>query len=266
MRNRSINIALIDIVAASKHYSLPALLGWQNIRQRYKRSALGPFWLTISMGIMIGTIGFLFAQIFKTTLDEFFPFLTIGIILWVFFSSIINEGCNGFIAAEGIIKQLQLPYFVHILSLIWRNVIILGHNIIIFPLVLILLGKPLHLVALLSIPGFALALINLTWIALFLATICTRYRDFPQIIASVLQVMFYLTPIMWLPALLPSERHYYFLEFNLLYHLIEIIRAPLLGHAPTLTNWTVSIILALFGWSMTLLIYSRYKNRIAYWV
>ena len=266
MENSSTISALSDIAAASKHYSLLGILGWQDIRQRYRRSALGPFWLTISMGIMIGSIGFVFGQIFNTPLKEFLPFLSIGIILWGFFSSIITEGCTGFIAAEGIIKQLPLPLFVHILRMIWRNILILGHNILIFPIVLLVVGKPLSWIALISIPGFFLALINFTSIALALAIICTRYRDFSQIIASMLQVLFYLTPIMWMPTLLPKKQSFYFLGLNPLYHLLEIVRAPLLSQLPTLTNWVVSLTLALTGWSITLIIYSRYKRRIAYWL
>lgn len=183
-----------------------------------------------------------------------------------FFSSIVTEGCTGFIVAEGIIKQLPLPLFIHILRMIWRNILILGHNILIFPLVLLAVGKPMYWVALLSIPGFLVALVNLTWVALLLATICTRYRDFAQMVTSLLQVVFYLTPIMWMPSLLPAGRSYYFLQYNPVYHLLEIVRAPLLGYAPSSTSWFVSIILALLGWGLTLKIYSRYKRRIAYWL
>jgi lipopolysaccharide transport system permease protein len=65
MRNDSVSIALSDIIAATRRYALVGMLGWQDVRQRYRRSALGPFWLTISMGVMIGTIGVVFGQIFK---------------------------------------------------------------------------------------------------------------------------------------------------------------------------------------------------------
>ncbi len=266
MGNGSITTALSDIAAASKCYSLLGMLGWQDIRQRYRRSTLGPFWLTISMGVMIGTIGVVFGQIFNSPLREFLPFLAIGIILWNFIAATVTEGCTGFIAAEGIIKQLPLPLFVHILRMIWRNVLILAHNLVIFPLILLVVGKPLHWIALLSIPGFLLAIINLTWVALILAIICTRYRDFSQIIGSLLQVVFYITPIMWMPTLLPQKRSFYLLDINPAYHLLEIVRAPLLGEVPALTNWLVTIILALVGWGIALVIYSRYKRRIAYWL
>ncbi|WP_259740509.1 ABC transporter permease [Pseudomonas moraviensis] len=266
MRNGSVSIALSDIVAATKRYALVGMLGWQDVRQRYRRSALGPFWLTISMGVMIGTIGVVFGQIFNSPIHEFLPFLAIGMILWSFMSTVITEGCTGFIAAEGIIKQLPIPLFTHILRMIWRNILILGHNIVIFPLVLLAVGKPITWLAFISIPGFFLALLNLTWIALLLGVLCARYRDLPQIVGSLLQVVFYLTPIMWMPNLLPQRAGLYLLDLNPVYHIMSVVRSPLIGQLPTATNWWVSVGMAVVGWVVALAIYGRYKRRIAYWL
>lgn len=266
MRNSSVIIALSDIAAATRRYSLAGMLGWQDVRQRYRRSAVGPFWLTISMGVMIGTIGVVFGQIFNAPMTEFLPFLAVGMILWGFISSIVTEGCTGFIAAEGIIKQLPIPLFVHILRMIWRNILILAHNIVIFPIVLIAVGKSLSLTAFISIPGFFLVVVNLTWIALILGVFCTRYRDLAQIVGSLLQIIFYLTPIMWMPSLLPQRAGLYLLDLNPAYHLLEIVRSPLLGQLPTLMNWEVSLGLAAIGWVITLAVYGRYKRRIPYWL
>jgi ABC-type polysaccharide/polyol phosphate export permease len=266
MRNSSLIIALSDIAAATRRYSLVGMLGWQDVRQRYRRSAVGPFWLTISMGVMIGTIGLVFGQIFNSPMTEYLPFLAAGMILWGFISSIVTEGCTCFIAAEGIIRQLPIPLFVHILRMIWRNVLILGHNIVIFPIVLLAVEKPLSLTALISIPGFFLVVVNLTWIALILGVICARYRDLAQIVGSLLQVIFYLTPVMWMPSLLPQRTGLYLLNLNPVYHLFEIVRSPLFGQMPTAMNWEVSLSLAVIGWVMTLAVYGRYKRRIAYWL
>ncbi len=266
MQKNSFSVAFHDVKKSLLRYPLVRMLGWQDLRQRYRRSALGPFWLTISMGVMIGTIGVVFGQIFKAPMGEFLPFLAVGMILWTFMSTVISEGCSGFIAAEGIIKQLPIPLFVHILRLIWRNILILAHNIVIFPLVLIAVAKPLSMVALISIPGLFLLVLNLTWIALVLGVLCTRYRDLPQIITSVLQVIFYLTPIMWMPNLLPERSAQYFLNLNPVFHLLEIVRAPLVGAVPTMMNWEVSIGLAVVGWIFAFFVYGRYKSRIAYWL
>jgi lipopolysaccharide transport system permease protein len=150
--------------------------------------------------------------------------------------------------------------------MIWRNVLILGHNLMIIPLVFLAVGKSLSVVAFISIPGFVLAVINLAWVALILAILCARYRDLPQIVGSVLQVFFYLTPIMWMPSLLPQRAGLYLLDLNPIFHLLEIVRAPLLGQLPNMTSWMVSSSLALIGWGLTLAIYGRYKRRIAYWL
>jgi ABC-type polysaccharide/polyol phosphate export permease len=266
MRKSSTVSAVSDITAATRRYSLVGMLGWQDVRQRYRRSALGPLWLTISMGVMIGTIGIVFGTIFKSPMKEFLPFIAIGIILWGFISTVITEGCQGFIAAEGIIKPLPSPLFVHILRMMWRNILILGHNVVIFPIILIAVGKPLHITAFLAIPGFLLLLANLTWIALILSVVCARYRDLAQIVTSALQVVFYVTPIMWMPKNLPKEASLYLLDINPVYHLLEIVRAPLLGDMPYAINWEVSLALAIVGWAVAIAVYDRYKRRIAYWL
>jgi lipopolysaccharide transport system permease protein len=215
---------------------------------------------------MIGTIGVVFGQIFKSPMTEFLPFLAAGMILWTFVSSVLTEGCTGFISAEGIIKQLPLPLFVHILRMIWRNILILAHNMVILPIVFLVMGKAPSALALISVPGFLLVVVNLTWAALILAILCARYRDLPQIVTSILQVAFYLTPILWMPKLLPERAGMYLLDLNPFYHLFEIMRAPLLGELPSATSWGVSLSLAIAGWTLALSLYARFKGRIAYWL
>ena len=260
------NSAVQDILLAIRRADLAGTLGWQDIKQRYRRSKLGPIWLTISMGVMICALGLVFGGIFETPMQDFLPFLAIGIVLWTFILSVIGEGCTTFISSEAVIKQLPLPLFLHVMRVIWRNIVILGHNLVIVPLLFLIFLKPLGVVSLLAIPGFIFSTLTLTWVALLAGILCTRYRDLTQIIASVLQIVFYLTPIIWMPSML-SERHgYVYLDINPLYHLIEVIRAPLLGSAPTITSWVVSIGMALIGWILTISVYGKYKNRISYWL
>ena len=264
---KSLQISYTDISNSLKQFHLAALLGWQDVRQRYRRSVLGPFWLTVSMGVMIGTIGVVFGQIFNSPMQDFLPFLSIGLVLWNFISNTLTEGCVGFISSEAIIKQLPIPLFIHILRLIWRNIIIMTHNIVIFPIVLIIYHKEISWIPLISIPGFFLLLLNLIWMVLFLSVLCARYRDLPQIVTSLLLVMFYLTPIMWMPSLLPQQNtNVKLLILNPFFHLMEIVKAPLLGNLPSILNWKVSIMLGVFGWLVTMFMYGHYKRRIAYWL
>lgn len=257
---------LSDVAAAMRRLSLGCLLGGQDIRQRYRRSALGPFWLTLSMGVMIGTMGVVFGRIFKSPLDEFFPYLSIGLIIWSYISSVVNEGCLAFTSADSIIKQLPIPLFVHVIRVIWRATIILFHNILILPVVLLVSGRPITLSVFLAIPGLALIILNLAWISLLLATICARYRDLPQIVNSIQQVAFYVTPIMWMPRLLEGRAEFYLISINPVYHLIEVVRSPLLGNLPTATSWVFLSLIAIVGWGVTLVFYGCYRARIAYWI
>ena len=246
--------------------SLVGTLGLHDIRGRYRRSVIGPFWLTISMGVMIASIGVVFGQIFNSPMDEYLPFLAAGIILWAFITGTINEGCTGFIDAEGMIKQLPIPLLVYILRVLWRNLLILAHNILILPLVFWVMGKGIGLEALLAIAGLLLVSLCLSWVSLLFAILCARYRDLAQIVASVLQVAFYITPIIWMPSLLPNRTGATFLQFNPFYHLLEVIRAPLLGVTPSLTSWLVVLLIAIVGWIFTFWVFSRFRHRVAYWL
>lgn len=266
MTNKSTISGLKDVLSGFGRYPLVLMLGWQDVLQRYRRSALGPFWLTISMGVMIASIGFVFGQIFNAPMGEFLPFLAVGLILWGFILTVITDGCTGFISAEQIIKQVPMPLFVHILRIIWRNMLIFFHNMIIFPITLVVFDRSLEPGSVLAICGLLLLTINLAWISLLLGVLCARYRDLPQMVASVLQVLFYLTPIIWMPSLLPDRAGIYLLDLNPVYHLLAIVREPLLGGMPTALNWQVSLGMAVLGWIMTISFYSKYKRRIAYWL
>ena len=261
-----ISVAVSDVQRGLGQASLAGTLGWQDVKQRYRRSKLGPFWLTISMAVLIGTIGLVFGSIFQAPMAEFLPFLALGIICWTFIASVINEGCVEFVNAESVIKQLPLPWFLHSLRVIWRNVIILAHNMVIVPILFLVFLKPMTWVALLAIPGLALGIVNLAWMALLVGIVCTRYRDLAQIVASVLQIAFYLTPIIWMPSLMSGRASTLFLNANPFYHLLEVVRAPILGSAPSLLNWVVCLAMAVLGWGLTIFMFGRYRDRMSYWL
>jgi ABC-type polysaccharide/polyol phosphate export permease len=252
-----------DAIAALQSGGLVFLLSWQDVRQRYRRSIIGPFWITISNAILIGVIGFIFGKIFSAD-PEFIASLAIGLTLWTLVSSCIIEGCSSFIMAEQIIKQLPIPLFVHVERVVMRNLFIFAHNAVIIPLVLVFAGNEWSWLVFLSLIGFCLLIANLLWMVLLAAILCTRYRDLPQIIANAIQVVFYVTPIVWVPAVLGANS--WLLQANPFYHLLELVRMPLLAHWPSVPNWTVSSLLAVFGWSFTLFLFNRYRRRVAYWL
>jgi len=246
---------------------LPLMLGWQDNRQAYRRSVVGPFWLTIGMAVQIVTMGLVFGLIFKTEVAEYLPFLATSIIFWGLISTSINEGCMTFISSEAMIKQLNLPHFQYVLRTIWRNIISTGHNLVILPLVLVFLWKFPGLTLIAFVPGLIILVMNITWVVWLLGMISARFRDMPPIVSSLMTIAFYVTPVMWYPKLIENNSiAHLLLGLNPMYHWLQIVRLPILGQWPTFENWGLALLSAGIGWAITLAAHNKYKHMIAYWV
>jgi len=241
-------------------------LGWQDIKQSYRRSALGQFWITIGMSIQIATIGVVFGLVLGAPLETYLPFVATGIIIWTFFAATLNDSSTAFIAAESLMKQLTITPITYVLRVVWRNIIVFSHNLILIPIALILFGYPASINLLLFIPGIVLALVTLSWLAVFIAIIGTRFRDIAPIVASLLTVGFYLTPVIWKPELIPSGFAHLLLGLNPFYHLMQVIRLPLLGELPTLDNWLLASLSAVVGSVAAFYFYRANRFRIVYWL
>ena len=117
---------------------------------------------------------------------------------------------------------------------------------------------------LLTVPAVFVLLLNGFWMALLLGMLSARFRDIPLVLANAVQVLFFVTPVIWTPNMLPGRA--LILDLNPFYHLIEILRAPLLGSAPTAENWVAVIVITITGWAAALWFFSAYRWRLAYWV
>jgi homopolymeric O-antigen transport system permease protein len=257
-------LALLDILDGARRWELWGLLGWQDIRQRYRRSTLGPFWLTISMGAMVGGIGLLYAGIFHQKVADYLPSMALGVIIWGLLAGLVNENCSAFIEAEAIIKQVKLPLSVHIYRVVWRNLIIFAHNFVIFIIVAVIFKIWPGWAGLFALPALALVCVNGVWIGILLGLVSARFRDVPQIVASVMQIAFFLTPIIWKPASLPG--HGWILKLNPFLYFLDLLRAPLLGQLPAVSTWLAALAVTLCGWALALFMYRIYRRRIAYWM
>jgi lipopolysaccharide transport system permease protein len=239
-------------------------LAWNDIKQRYRRSVLGPFWITLSMGVLVIVLGYIYSRIFHTDIETYLPFLSLGFILWGFISTTITESCEAFRHGARIIKQIKIPYSIHILRVLWRNFIVLLHTIVIFiPVSLVFALKP-TLAILLALPGLVLLCVNLAWLELVLAILSTRFRDVPLIVATMVQVTLFATPIMWPIGTLGDHR--FIADLNPVYHLIDLVRAPLLGATPEALSWIVAVGMAIFGWIVALALFNRVSRSIVFWL
>jgi ABC-2 type transport system permease protein len=269
---RSWRRAADDLVGGWGQRELWGHLGWQDIRQRYRRSILGPIWITISMAVTAIALGILYAGLFGNELSVQLPYILVGFIVWGFISGCISEGSEVFIANEGLIKHLPSPLSVHVYRLVWRQVLFFLHNLAVYAVMLIVFPQPLGWTALYALPAFLLLTLNGAWVALLLGMATTRFRDLTPITQSVVQLMFFLTPIVWIyddlvnsPNAAIAERAR-LVEFNPFLHFIEIIRQPMLGQDQQIRHWIVVLVITVVGWAVTLVVLRRYRSRIPYWV
>ena len=258
------SLAIRDIRDGILLWPLWGRLGWNDILQRYRRSLLGPFWLTASMAIMVVSLGVLYAALFKSEIKDFMPFLCVGLLVWNYISSVIGEAGGLFTGSESYIKQIRLPYSLYVFRFVWSRIIIFAHNFIIYFGILLYFAIWPGAAILLAIPGFILVTLNVALAGISIGMASARFRDIPQLVGSVIQIAFFMTPIMWKPELL--EGRTYIVEFNPFYHLIEVMRAPLLGKPFPVDSYIALGLMTIVNLLVATVFFRRFRSRIAYWV
>lgn len=263
-RRSGLALALADLREGIALVHVWPMLAWQEIRQRYRRSTLGPFWLTISTAVMIVAMGPLYGRLLGQDIGPYMATLAVSYIVWLFLSNLMNESCASFTSAESYIKQIKLPLTLHVLRMVCKNVIVLAHYAPIVGVVLIVY-PPASLAYLALVPlGILLIAVNGIWLGIFLGMLCARFRDIPPIVASLVQVLFFLTPVLWQAEML--GRHRWVADLNPLFHFLAIVREPVLGRLPSLLTCVAVLCVTLVGWAVTLALFSRFRARVAYWL
>lgn len=253
-----------ELLAGLRAWPVWTAMSWDDIRQRYRRSILGPFWITLSMGFFILLLGIIYSRLFHTPLEHYMPYLTVGYIVWGFISSTTSEACNVFYESAGIIKQIKLPYSIYVMRVIWRNFIVFLHTIVIyFPVALYFKVAPSPLM-LLVLPGLLLLILNQIWVTIVIGILATRFRDMLPIIGTAISLMMFATPIMWMVG--SAENLETIANANPAYHLIDIIRAPALGMLPELLSWEVVVGMTFVGWALAAMLLVRKGRHIVYWL
>jgi lipopolysaccharide transport system permease protein len=246
-------------------WRLWGLLAWVETKQRYQRSTLGPFWLTISMAVFVLTIGINFGAIFGQKMEAYLPMLAVGYTFWAFFSATVQESCYAFISGSSYIKQVKLEKSILIYQIVWRNLIIFFHNSIIIIFLLIYYNINNFETIIYLFPGFVLLILNTTWISSVIAIISSRYRDVPQIVASVLHILFYISPILFKPQFLP-QGYSWIAQYNPITYMLDVTRSPVLGIVPSIDSWYILGGILLCGWIFTFLLAGSFFKKIVYWI
>lgn len=263
---RSWSRAFGDLSQGWKQRPLWGYLGWQDIKQRYRRSVLGPLWISITMAVVATAMGFLYGALFGEPIATFLPYVATGLLIWNFINGCILEGSEVFIANEGLIRFLPAPLSLHVYRLVWRQTLFFLHNLVVWAVLMVIFPRELGFEVLLAIPAFGLLMLNGAWIAVLAGIIATRFRDIPPIIASLSQLLFFMTPIVWSYERLRGNPLAAYIELNPVMHFVEILRQPLIGDPILGRHWVVAGAITVVGLAVALVALRNYRSRVAYWV
>jgi len=253
-----------DLACAMRLAQLWLTMGWYDVRQRYSRSVFGPFWVTISLAVFVAGLGITYAALFRVPVVAYLPYVTVGMVLWSLITALLNEGATTFTSATAAIKQMPAPIGIHVLRLVWRNLIILAHNAVIVLLVLAACGVRPGWAGFAALPGLIILLVNGIGWSTSLGLIGARFRDVIPLVANATQMLLFVTPVLWRAEDLGQRR--VLAEFNPLFHLIEIVRAPLLGAGFPIESFAVALVVTGLNLGIAFLLYARLRWRVAYWL
>ncbi len=263
----AIGLAAADISETLRLWPLVWTLSLFDIKLRYRGSLLGPFWLTLSTAIMVGSIGFLYSRLFHQNISNYLPFLTVSLVLWSFISTITAESSLCFTQAEGLIRNMRMPHSLHAARVVMRNITVLAHNVVVIAAVFLIFHTKPSLACFSLLPACLLWSADAFAVSLLLGSFGARFRDIPPIIGSVMQIAFYLTPIMWNPVMLEHRGlTLAFIELNPFFSILEIMRGPLLGLPLETHIWVMAIGYSALLFVVAGLVFVRARPRIPYWI
>jgi lipopolysaccharide transport system permease protein len=263
-RPQRLERALEDLATGFARWRLAAALARLDIRNRYRGSVLGPFWLSLSTTIMVVALGLLYSTIFALPLGDYLPYLAVGLIIWGLISQTVTDACDSLTSAEGVIRQVPLPYTVHALRCVFRNAAVAAHSLPLILVVFLVFGHLPGPEAMLALPGLLLVGANAFALALMLGMVCARFRDIPPIIGSVLQLAFFMSPVLWKPELLGERRAW--LPLNPFYTLMETVRGPLVEGGAGWAVWLSALGFTLLSCALAFAFFVRFRSRISFWV
>ncbi|MCX8506949.1 MAG: ABC transporter permease [Alphaproteobacteria bacterium] len=245
-------------------YRIWLTLAWHETKLKYRRSVIGPFWITLTTVIMVGFLGVLYGILLNQPLNEYLPYLAAGLVIWQFIAAALNESCDSLINSAISIRQFNQPITIYCARSVVRNYIVLIHNIPVAIVCLIIFKGFSFSQLLLAAFGFILLFLEMIWINIVISILCLRFRDIKQIINNIVQVGLFVTPIIWQNQHL--GHHQWVGQINPFFNLIEIVRAPMLGQAYPWVSLYILLAGLVFGYILAELLMIRARNRISYWL
>jgi ABC-type polysaccharide/polyol phosphate export permease len=244
--------------------SLWTNLAIEDLRDRYRRTFLGLSWIVTSFALFVAVKIFIFGPLNAATATEFGVFVTLGFGLWTYINAMVVDACTAYMHSRAWILGTATPYPVFLLQSVARNWMIFAMILAVMAIALWWKPSPWRPVMLGALPGLAIYLLSSVWMATILAPLCARYRDLYHTVQTGLRLVFFATPILWMPD--TNGRLARIAELNPLSHFIAIVRDPLMYDRIPLDSWTVVLWINVAGLAAAVAVYVGTRRHVAHWV
>lgn len=262
-KRRDLTRALNDLGRGLQLWRLWFELASDDLRQRYRRTAFGALWVSVSYLVFVVTIALIGSQMTGGELYPFMVYVAVGYLAWNFINASVTDGCAVFINTENWISGLRLPFSLFVFQSIARETIIFGYGAIVAIAIILATGHSVSWTALAALPALLIYLINAVSAHLFFGVLVTRYRDISQIIQTAMRVLFFLTPLIWTPEQAGGLREW--LWWNPFTYFIDIFRAPIVQGVIPVDSWVFSTIFTMTFAGLALGLFTHFRRRIAFW-
>jgi ABC-type polysaccharide/polyol phosphate export permease len=256
--------AISDLKSTVSMSGAAWFFAWGDLKTRYRRSALGPMWLVLSTAIGVAGLGYVWATLLKMEISEFVPTLTIGLVVWQLVSGCLTESSNVIYKNSKIIKNLKVPFCLFSLQLLMKQFLNFAHNLVVILAVLLIFSREFSFIQLLAIPGLIIVLLSMFWVTTLVGILAARFRDFEALIASIMPLLFFLSPVLYKPENLGVKG--FLMWFNPFSYFIAVIRDPLQGQIPPLFVYVGALVIMLITAFLSMFTLDKKYKRIAFWV
>lgn len=244
-----------------------AYSSWLQIATKYRRTSLGLLWLCLPMTVFIIVLGNVYSHLMHYTPAKYLPYLGVGYALWRFIVQVVNDAVAAFTSHKPFVMEGSVPLTDFILLSLTKA----GFNLMFAAVVIagIFVWSPeMHVTGLLTLLySLPLLVLNLVWIAVCVALMGARFPDTREVIGTILVVGLLVTPILWPVDKFPADTTRGLLvRLNPAFHLIDIVRAPLLGQATSPGSYATAIGMCIGGWLFASVLFRRYSRYVPIWL
>jgi ABC-2 type transport system permease protein len=238
--------------------------GWIDVVWRFRRTKIGPFWHTLGLAAFVLVMGVIWSSVLHQDPFHYFRYVTVSLIVWGLIASFITEGTGILVAGQATTLSMRFPYVAFALAHVWRALLLFAHYFVFYIVVMIGTMYPPGWVGLLAIPALLVLAVNGVWMSLLAGILCLRWRDLVPATHSAMQIAIFATPVYWSKEML-GPKLAIAADYNPLFHLVRILRDPLLGTAPPLESWIWASVTLAIGLTGTFWIYGWKRDRLPYW-